>query len=64
MNDDNNSHAAINQYVYHLIQGGQRKSADELGDVISAMVSAANPVAGMVFEAGRAAMRQDDDDSQ
>jgi hypothetical protein len=52
---DTSGHDAINRHVFNLIRGGKRTSTDELGDMLSAIVTEAHPVAGMIFEAGRAA---------
>jgi hypothetical protein len=62
-NLDDPSHDAINRHVYSLIRGEKRTSANELlGDAIGAIVAEAHPVAGLIYEAGRAALRKDDDD--
>lgn len=63
--NDNSGHAAIDKYVSHLLQGGQRKSSDELLhsmlDVGAAVVPEAElPIA--VIKAGMAAKSQDDDE--
>jgi hypothetical protein len=61
------SRAAITRHVYSLIHGQKRMSANEiLGDTIGAIVTEAHPVAGLIFEAGRAAMRasKNDEDDQ
>jgi hypothetical protein len=49
--------------VYSLIRGGRRISANELlSDAIGAVIAEANPIAGAMYEVGRAALRKNDDD--
>jgi hypothetical protein len=60
---DDPAHAAVTEHIYNLIRGGKRTSANELvGDTIGAIVAEAHPVAGLIFEAGRAAMSKNNGD--
>jgi hypothetical protein len=59
---DTAGHGAVNRHIYNLIRGNKRTSADELGDMLSAIVTEANPAAGLIFDVGRAALSKNDDD--
>jgi hypothetical protein len=60
---DDPSHGAVNEHIYNLIRGGKRVSANELvGDAIGAIITEANPIAGAMYEVGRAALRKNDDE--
>jgi hypothetical protein len=62
---DDPAHGAINEHIYNLIRGGKRTSANELlGDALGAVIAEANPIAGAMYEVGRAALRKNDDDER
>jgi hypothetical protein len=61
---DDPAHAAVTKHIYSLLHGGKRTSTDELGDMLSAIVTEAHPVAGLIFEAGRAAMSKNNSDDE
>jgi hypothetical protein len=58
---DTSGHAAVNRHIYSLLHGNKRTSTDELGDMLSAIVTEASPAAGLIFDVGRAALSKNDD---